>query len=173
MLIKMTLESAYIHDETVVFKNTLTMYMEDSDGNSTLLFENLPMIKQIGVEGLKFRIPETLDSGINLKNIRVYSGKALDIVSKQIKSGKMIVVADFLNDEIPMTQNFTAIGAAYDADWFKGHSSLVVTEDIPKFGSRRLVFEDIECSGEENSAKVFVVEDMNRFVPLMRQGEIR
>ncbi len=170
--VEMTQDAPYIHDSSVVLKNQITMYLEDEAGNVTLLFEDLPMIKQSGANGLKFGMYDADDAGIRLKNIRIHAGKALDFISFDGADGKAVILADFLNDETPLTEDVLAIASVYENFGFRGVQSMTLSDDIGAFEAKRMTFDNVEYQGNADSAKVFIWKDMTGFVPVTAHGEI-
>ncbi len=161
--VTMTAEGTQAFDKTKIVKNTITMYLEDADGNATTLFKDLPMLKKAGNNGLRFRMSDTSDAGIRLKNVRVYNGKALDLVSTETTDGKASITVDFLNDETAFAESVTLYGGAYEVDRLIGAKVGEETAlNVAPFGYERMSLDDIlyTASGnEESELKLFMWQD--------------
>ncbi len=157
--VKMTEESTQAFDKTKILKNTITMYMEDAEGNVTEVFRDLPMLKKTGNNGLRFRMSDSTDAGIRLKNVRVYNGRALDLVLAEAVDGTANITADFLNDEAVFAENVTLYGGAYEELRLVGAKVGEETAlDVAPFGYERMSLSDISYTteGTEPQLKLFM-----------------
>ncbi len=171
--VKITPESSYANDKTKTFKNLINLYMMDDEGNVYTLFEDLPMLKTAGKGGIRFEMKDTSYAGIRLKNVRVYNGKALDLVSYASNGEAMTVVTDFLNNEEAMTEDGIVLVGVYDGDALIGAGTNDFTEDVDSYGSHRITINDINYSGAEPWLKVFMWKDLTKLVPITTPTESR
>ncbi len=93
---------ALADDEWHTFKGTVT---KDETGSYMTLFvdntavcENLLLAENI-LRGFWTSVEDGKEKVYKLRNVRVYEGKAIDLISYTAKDGTASVVADFLNDE--------------------------------------------------------------------------
>ncbi len=156
--VNMTAESTHINNNSKVLKNTITMYVENEDGDVTLLFENLPMLKEDGRNGLRFGMTETYDAGIRLKNIRVYNGKALDVYSAKMESGSDIITVELLNDDEKFSN-----GQLFAETKSGSDKSFVMKADSLSAMPFETVSIDIDNVGEEN--KFYLWSDLRPVIP--------
>ncbi len=148
--VKMTGESTQAFDKTKIVKNTITMYMEDFDGNVTEIFRDLPMLKKTGNNGLRFRMFDTTDGGIRLKNVRVYNGKVLDLVSAEATDGTASIAVDFLNDGTAFSENATLYGGAYEEFRLVGAKvGEEIVMEVAPFDYERMYLNDILYIAED------------------------
>ncbi len=157
--VRMTGESTQAFDKTKIVKNTITMYMEDEDGNVITLFRDLPMLKKSGNNGLRFRMNNADKAGFELKNVRVYNGKALDAVSITADGETAEIVVDFLNDGSAFADTVILYGGAYDEFRFLGSKMDDATLNIDAYSYERLTLNDISYTaidGVEPWFKAFV-----------------
>lgn len=149
-------------------KNSITLYMADTAGNITTLAENLPMLKSGGSNGVKFRIADTATAGIKLKNIRVYNGKAIDVISTSASGGTATVIADFLNDSTQMSEDATLLTGVYNNQILSGAGLYTLTDDLSPYGTKRVTITDVGYSAEvtEPKIKIFTWKDLINLVPL-------
>ncbi len=172
--VTMTEEAPHVHNSSKITKNKISLYMEDSDGNVTTIFENLPMLKVSGNNGMRFKMADTFDAGIRLKNIRVYNGKTLEIINYSCEDETASITIDFLNDDVTVSDDFTVIGGVYFDEVFGGSKVLDVINDIGAYDAFRINLTEIPVAvvGEsEPMFKVFAWEDMENFVPLTSDAE--
>ncbi len=167
--VKMTAESVHQNDKTKILKNTLTMYVTDENGNTVTLFENLPMLKTAGCNGVSFGMENTDYAGVKLKNIRVYNGKVLDGFVTE-SDGKATVNVDFLNDDTVMSDDAVVILGAYVDERMLFTESLDLTEDVEALGVKRFSFENIDYSNQ--TFRAFMWKKAELYAPLTTITEV-
>ncbi len=149
-------------------KNAITLYMADkSTGNITTLAENLPMSNSSG-NGIKFRIADTATAGVKLKNIRVYNGKALDVISGKLNNGSATVIADFLNDGVAMSDDAVILTGVYDNAVLSGAGKDDLTDDLDAYDTKRVTIRGVGYNTQavEPQIKIFTWKDLISLVPL-------
>lgn len=168
--VKMKTESVFSFDTSKRIKNEISLYMMDANGNVTTLFEDLPMLKVSGKGGIRFTLPKTSTAGIELKNIRVYNGRALDIVSSVSDEGIATIVADFLNDDKSLNGTPVVIGGVYKDDILNGYNYSGVLENVSAYEIKRIQVDNIMHDNiEENSNihyKLFMWSDFATLIPI-------
>ncbi len=172
--VTITEEAPYVHDSSKITKNKISLYRADAEGNVEAIFEDLPMVKTTGYNGLRFKMSDTFDAGIRLKNIRVYNGKVLDIIEHSIEGENASITVDFLNDDVALTDDFVVIGGAYSDNVFSGSKTINITDDIVAYDAYRINLTDIPVATIENvnpTFKVFAWQDMECFVPVTKDAE--
>lgn len=149
-------------------KNAITLYMVDNAGNITKLADNLPMKTASGGNGIKFKLANTKTAEIKLKNIRVYNGKALDIISGKTEGGTATVIADFLNDSAAMSEDAVILTGVYDDTVLSGVGIYNLTDDLDAYGTKRVTITDVGYNTEavEPQIKIFTWKDLINLVPL-------
>jgi len=167
--VKMKTESVFSFDTSKRIKNEISLYMMDADGNVTTLFEDLPMLKVSGKGGIRFTLPKTSTAGIELKNIRVYNGRALDIISYSDDGATASITADFLNNETALTDDSIIIGGVYNDGVLKGVNHADVITDVREYGVQRVNVGDIMYSSSEGVTpeyKLFMWKDFATLIPI-------
>ncbi len=149
-------------------KDAITLYMVDTAGNITKLADNLPMKNASGGNGIKFKLANTKTAEIKLKNVRVYNGKALDIISGKTEGGKATVIADFLNDSAAMSEDAVILTGVYDDTVLSGAGIYNLTDDLDAYGTKRVTITDVGYNTEvvEPQIKIFTWKDLINLVPL-------
>ncbi len=168
--VKMTTETVSSFDASIPIKNEISLYMMDESGNVTTLFKNLPMLNTGGKNGIRFTLPKTSTAGIELKNIRVYNGRALDVISCTDDGTTASITADFLNDETVFADDAVIFGSVYSDGLFKGANYANVTADVGAYGVLRVNVEDISySSGEGNDEyRLFMWKDDETLMPITK-----
>jgi len=171
--VTMTDEYVYANDRLKILKNKISLYMTDENGNTTTLFEDLPMLKGEGKNGIRFGLTDTVDGGIKIKNVRAYNGKVVDFVSVLAEGKSADLVVDFLNDDVAVNEDFTAIAGVYNNGVQSGVASQNVVDDIVGYGNKRISFNDVECEniGENPNYKVFVWQNLENLIPLINYAD--
>ncbi len=121
----------------------ITLYRADTAGNIVTIAENLPMLTSAGNNGVKFRLSDATTGGIKLKNIRVYNGKALDVISASANGGTATVIADFLNNNAAMSEDATILTGVYNNDVLSGAGMYTLTDDLSAYGTKRVTITDV------------------------------
>lgn len=149
-------------------KNAITLYMVDTAGNVTKFADNMPMKKATGGNGIKFKLTSTKTAEIKLKNVRVYNGKALDIISGKTVSGKATVIADFLNDGVAMSDDAVILTSVYDNNVLSGAGIYDLTDDLAAYGTKRVTITDVgyDAQAVAPQIKIFTWRDLINLVPL-------
>ena len=169
--VKMKTESVFSFDTSKRIKNEISLYMMDADGNVTTLFEDLPMLKVSGKGGIRFTLPKTSTAGIELKNIRVYNGRALDIISYSDDGATASITADFLNNETALTDDSIIIGGVYNDGVLKGVNHADVITDVREYGVQRVNVGDIMYSSSEGVTpeyKLFMWKNDGTLAPITK-----
>ncbi len=162
--VKMTEEKEFSLNSSKTIKNTISMYAEDEDGNITVLFEDLPMLRCIDSNGIRFGTAETIDAGFMLKNIRIYNGKALDIVDVNVDGSTAEVTVDFLNDDDIFEGQSEVFVGAYEGETFLGAGMDSFSNNVAAYEAKRLQLNEIDLSmSVEPTFKVFMWQN---FVPV-------
>lgn len=153
----------------------ITLYRADIEGNIVTIAENLPMLKSAGNNGIKFRLSDTTSGGVKLKNIRVYNGKALDVISAKANNGSATVIADFLNDGVAMSEDATILTGIYNNDVLSGAGMDTLTGDLPAYGTKPVTITNVKYNNEltEPKIKIFTWKDLINLVPLSSPVEVQ
>ncbi len=159
----------------MVTKNKMTLYMYDSNGNQTVIFKDLPMLKDNYINGLSFKMEETANAAVLLKNIRVYSGKAVDVISRSIEEGKASVTVDILNDDTDV-DNVVVSAGVYTDGKMTGLYSPETGVSVDALEVKRHTVSDVGYNvidGKNPEMKLFFWKDTKSMQPIIKPIVVR
>ncbi len=173
--VTITAETAHPYDKSKMVKNKISMYMTDSNGNTVTLFENLPMLKESGKNGIRFNVSDCYTGGIELKNIRVYCGRVLDVISCTMTDGSVAVKADLLNSDAMLDGTSIAYVGVYGNDVMLNAKSTEITESVEPYGIYRVEPEKVifeASNGVDVKVKLFLWHGSENYVPVTKAVSI-
>ncbi|MBR5614825.1 MAG: exo-alpha-sialidase [Clostridia bacterium] len=173
--VTMTPEGTVSQYPGMVTKNKMTLYMYDSNGNQTVIFKDLPMLKDSCINGLLFKMEETANAAVLLKNIRVYSGKAVDVISRSIADGKASVTVDILNDDADVDSVVVPAGVYTDGK-MTGLYSPETGISVDALGVKRHTVSDVGynvINGKNPEMKLFFWKDTKSMQSLIKPIVVR
>ncbi len=147
----------------------LTLMVTDGAEYSKTICEGLEMEENTLTRGFWTAMDGSGDAKAQLRNVRVYTGKAIDVITHTTADGKVSATVDFLNDGEAASVGQFIVGV-YNGGVQAGVGATAAQEGVVEaFGARRYSVEGVDYVAKEGinpNVKFFIWDGIDTMVPI-------